>query len=629
MCGIVGKYNFGNKEPVDKGLISKMCHEIIHRGPDDEGFYVKDYIGLGMRRLSIIDLESGHQPIFNEDNTILIVLNGEIYNFLDLRQFLEKKGHKFFTKSDTETLAHAYESYGIEFIKKIRGMFAFALWDENKKILILARDRLGKKPLYYFEKNGTLWFCSEIKSMLVDPEIQRRVDLQALDYFLSFNYIPAPLTIFQGIKKLPPGTMLICENGQIKIEKYWSLDNSFQNAMDENECAEHIYQLLSESVKMRLISDVPLGAFLSGGIDSSIIVGLMTEHSNSPVKTFSIGFTEDEFSELKYARVIAKRFSTDHHEYIVTSDVKELIPNLVWHYGEPIGDSSAIPTYYVSKVTRRSVTVALCGDGGDELFAGYGKYPIIENIISKNSLNALLRRIVTKLILNKDLNFLSVNNIFKRIQNFLGYRFSTPHERDLRWITRFESSFKNNLYTPEIKNSIQDHWPRSFYYSKIAESPNEDILSRISFMDLTSYLPDDLLIKADIASMANSLELRSPFLDQKFVEFAARIPNSLKVRNGQSKYILKKAFAKLLPKEILGRKKMGFAVPMDKWLRGELNGLAYETLLYSTTEVAKYFNKNFLKYLLDSHSSQKQNYGTHLWLLINIILWYQTFISKN
>jgi len=629
VCGIVGKYNFGNREPIEEGLIRKMCSKIIHRGPDDEGVYLKDYIGLGMRRLSIIDLGSGDQPIFNEDRSVVIVYNGEAYNFLELREILEKKGHQFYTKTDTEVLVHAYEEYSTEFIKEIRGMFAFALWDEKKKRLILARDRLGKKPLYYFEKNGTLWFCSEIKSMLIDPQIERSVDLQALDYYLSFNYVPAPLTIFEGIRKLPPATMLICENGQTKIEKYWTLDNSFQNAMDENECAEHLYQLLSESVKMRLISDVPLGAFLSGGIDSSVIVGLMAEHSSLPVKTFSIGFTEDEFSELEYARLIAKRFSTDHHEYIVTSDVKELIPKLVWYYNEPVGDSSAIPTYYVSKMTRQSVTVALSGDGGDELFAGYGKYPIIQNIISKNSLNGLLRSIVSKFILSKDLNFLSVDSIFKRLQNSMGYRFSTPRERDLRWITRFDGSFKSHLYTDEIKGVIHDHQARSFYNLRVAESLNKDVLSQISFMDLTSYLPDDLLIKADMASMANSLEVRSPFLDHKFVEFAVRIPNSLKVKNGQSKYILKKAFAKLLPKEIMERRKMGFAIPIDKWFRGELKELAYETLLDNTTGAARYFNRKFLQYLLDSHSSQEQNYGTQLWLLINIILWYQVFISKN
>ena len=628
MCGIVGKYNFGRGTLVDEDLIKKMCSQIVHRGPDDEGIYVKDCVGLGMRRLSIIDLEGGHQPVFNEDKTIVIVYNGEAYNFLGLRKLLEKKGHRFYTKTDTEVLVHAYEEYGIDFIENIRGMFAFALWDDRKKRLILARDRMGKKPLYYTEKNGTLWFCSEIKSMLVDPQVERMVDFQSLDYYLTFNYIPAPMTIFQGIKKLPPATVLICENGKIKTEKYWTLNNSTNILMDEKECTDHIYQLLSESVKMRLISDVPLGAFLSGGIDSSIIVGLMAEHSSMPVKTFSIGFTEGEFSELEYARVVAKHFSTDHHEYIVTSDVKDLIPKLVWYYSEPVGDSSAIPTYYVSKMTRQSVTVALSGDGGDELFAGYGKYPIIQNIISKNSLNGLLRSIVSRLILSKDLSFFPVDSIVNRIQKSLGYRFSTPKERDFIWISHFDGSFKGHLYNSEIKNSIRRLQARDYYLSKTNQSPNIDVLSQINFMDLTSYLPDDLLIKVDIASMANSLEIRTPFLDHKFVEFAVTIPNSLKLRNGETKYILKKAFASLLPEKILQRGKMGFSIPIDKWFREDLRKFCYEVLLDSNGEIGRYFNQRFLKYMLDAHCSGAKNYGTKLWLLVNFALWHEIFISN-
>ena len=374
MCGIVGKYNFKNNSPVEKRLIEEMCSQIVHRGPDDEGVFVKGNIGLGMRRLSIIDLEVGHQPIYNEDKSVVIVYNGEIYNFIELRKPLEEKGHRFYTNTDTEVLVHAYEEYGLDFINKIRGMFAFALWDEKQERLVLARDRMGQKPLYFKENQGTLWFCSEIKSMLMDRSVEREVDLSSLDYFLTFAYIPSPQTMFKGIKKLPPATMLICERGRIAKKKYWTFDNTCQATVDISECAERLYSLLSESVRMRLISDVPLGAFLSGGIDSSIVVGLMAEHSTTPVKTFSIGFTEDEFSELEYARLVSKRFSTEHHEYVVDSKVEELIPKLVWHYSEPVGDSSAIPTYYVSKMTRESVTVALSGDGGDELFAGYGRY---------------------------------------------------------------------------------------------------------------------------------------------------------------------------------------------------------------------------------------------------------------
>lgn len=630
MCGIVGKYNFGNGDQVGEDLIRKMCAQIVHRGPDDEGIYVKDNIGLGMRRLSIIDLGGGHQPIYNEDKTVVIVFNGEAYNFLDLKEVLTKKGHQFYTQTDTEVLVHAYEEYGIDFIKEIRGMFAFALWDSGKKRLILARDRMGKKPLYYLEKNGILWFCSEIKSILVDRMVERKVDLQSLDFYFAFNYIPSPRTIFQDIKKLPPATMLICEKGQTKTEKYWTLDNSVRNSMDENEYSDHLYELLNESVKMRLISDVPLGAFLSGGIDSSIIVGLMASNSTRPVKTFSIGFTEDEFSELEYARMTAKHFSTDHHEYIVTSDVKDLIPKLVWYFNEPVGDSSAIPTYYVSKMTRQSVTVALSGDGGDELFAGYGKYPKIQRIIAKNSLNGLLRSVVSRFIISQDLSFLPMSSLFRGVQRSLGYRFSTPKERDFLWITRFDNSLKDQLYTPEMMKSVQKQQARGYYLLRTNESPNKDVFSQVLFVDLTSYLPEDLLIKVDIASMANSLEVRSPFLDHKFVEFAAAIPNSLKLRNGETKYILKKAFSNLVPKEILEREKMGFSIPIDKWFRHDLQPLAYETLLLNNNyEIKALFNRKFIKYMLDSHSSGKASYGGGLWLLVNFVLWHEMFINNN
>lgn len=628
MCGIVGKYSLAEKELVDEQIIRKMCSTIIHRGPDDHGIYVKNSIGLGMRRLSIIDLQGGRQPIFNEDKTVVIVYNGEAYNFLKLRDELKEQGHKFKTQTDTEVLVHAYEQYGIDFIKRIRGMFAFALWDERKKRLILARDRLGQKPLYYTEVNGTLWFCSEIKSILVDPLVERAVDLQSFDYYLTFNYIPAPRTIFKGIKKLPPGTMLICENGNTKLHKYWALDNSTNYSFDENECASILYDLLSESVKIRLAADVPLGAFLSGGIDSSIIVSLMAQHSVAPVKTFSIGFTDNDFSELEYARLVSQRFETEHHQHILTSDVKNLIPKLIWYYNEPVGDSSAIPTYYVSKMTRQYVTVALSGDGGDELFAGYGKYPLIQNILSKNPINHSLRLTLSKLIKSWDLGYLQFNSILKRIKDYVGYHFSTACDRDFIWISRFDNYYKSKIYSKDIKQIIDSKKAREFYESKLNKSFSKDTFSKILFVDLTSYLPDDLLIKVDIASMANSLEVRSPFLDHKFVEFAASIPNSLKLCNGQTKYVLRKAFESLIPTQILERKKMGFSIPIDKWFRHDLHEFSREILLSTDGEINRYFNQKFLAYMLDAHGSGARNYGTKLWLILNFVIWHDMFISN-
>jgi asparagine synthase (glutamine-hydrolysing) len=398
--------------------------------------------------------------------------------------------------------------------------------------------------------------------------------------------------------------------------------------MDENECAEHLYKLLSESVKMRMISDVPLGAFLSGGIDSSIIVGLMAEHSSLPVKTFSIGFTEGEFNELEYARIIAENFGTDHHEHIVTSDVKDLMLKLIWYFNEPVGDSSAIPTYYVSKMTRQSVTVALSGDGGDELFAGYGKYPIINRIIHSNSFEKKVRKIISSHIIRKDLMPSTMNNFFYRLQLALKYRFSTAEERDFLWINHFDNFSKNDIYSHELVHLIKKDLPRKFYDSQLQSSINQNPLNRINIMDLTAYLPDDLLVKVDIASMANSLEVRSPFLDHKFVEFAVGVPNSFKLRNGDTKYILKKAFTKLLPQQIIERKKMGFSIPVDKWFRYDLKEFSYETLLYGNKEIKEYFNKKFMKYLLDAHCSGARNYGTQLWLLINFALWYDMFVNQ-
>lgn len=628
MCGIAGKYDLYHKRSIDRDLISKMCSQIVHRGPDDEGIFVKDWIGLGMRRLSIIDIEGGRQPIFNEDETIIVVYNGETYNFKSLKESLLERGHIFTTATDTEVLVHAYEEYGVDFVERLRGMFAFALWDATRKRFILARDRMGKKPLYYFHHNGFLWFGSEIKSILVDPDVKRSVDLQALDYYLSFNYIPAPSTIFKDIKKLPPAAILVCENGKLQVNKYWTLNNLSNASTNEHECTERLYESLSEAVKIRLVSDVPLGAFLSGGIDSSIIVGLMAEHSTSPVKTFSIGFDDEDFSELEYAKIISEVFSTDHHEYVVTSDVQELIPRLIWHYTEPVGDSSAIPTYYVSKMTRQSVTVALSGDGGDELFAGYGKYPIIQDITSKNKLNSLLRTMITRVFLAQNLGFLPLQSIVPRIQRSLSYRLSTAKHRDFIWITHFDGFLKNHLYSPHLKRAIQKDLSSAYYQSRTSQSPDNDVLSQILYTDLTSYLPDDLLIKVDIASMANSLEVRCPFLDHEFVSLAVSIPNSLKLRNGESKYILKKAFAKVLPDRILKRKKMGFSIPIDRWFRTDLKEFSEEILLHDRRNVDSFFNRSFLKHLLDSHASGENNHGTLLWLLLNFVLWHRMFIEE-
>ena len=628
MCGICGKFSFQSQEKVSEDLLDRMCRQIRHRGPDDQGMYVKGPIGLGMRRLSIIDVAGGRQPIHNEDKTVWVVFNGEIYNFQELRDDLERRGHFFLTNSDTEVIVHAYEVYGVDFLGKLRGMFAIALWDAARQRLVLARDRVGKKPLYYTVAGGALLFGSEIKSLLQDPSVARRVDLRALDLYLTFQYVPAPLTMFQGIHKLPPAGVLLCENGTVKVERYWELDDTCDESLGVEECCERLRSLLRESVRLRMISDVPLGAFLSGGLDSSIVVALMAEQSRFPVKTFSIGFEEEEFSELKYARIVAERFGTDHHELIVKPDITELIPKLVWHFNEPFGDSSAIPTYYLSEMTRRSVTVALSGDGGDELFAGYTKYPMFERMMAQHPLVSSLQRAINKPLSMIDPAMFPDGSVPSKLIRSLTVRTMSPEARNFYWLSYYDQFFKRRLYSRDVKNLISPENAEAFYVAQLGASKRHDPISRILMADFLKYLPDDLLVKVDIASMANSLEVRCPLLDHKVVEFAAGIPWSYKVRGGETKWILKKAFSGLLPPEIVNRDKQGFAIPIDRWLRTTLKGYAHETLLSGNAGGMKqYFATEFVERLLSSHMSGMADHGGKLWLLLMFAVWHQTYIE--
>ena len=604
MCGICGKFSFQRHEKVSEDLLDRMCRQIRHRGPDDQGIYVKDCIGLGMRRLSIIDVAGGRQPIHNEDKSVWVVFNGEIYNFQELRDDLERKGHFFLTNSDTEVIVHAYEAYGLDCLKKFRGMFAIALWDETRQRLVLARDRVGKKPLYYTVADGALLFGSEIKSLLQDSSVARRVDLRALDLYLTFQYVPTPLTMFQGIHKLPPASVLLCEDGTVKVERYWELDDTWDGSWDVEECCERLLSLLKESVRLRMISDVPLGAFLSGGMDSSGVVAFMAEQSRFPVKTFSIGFEEEEFSELKYARIVAQRFGTDHHELIVKPNITDLIPKLAWHFDEPFGDSSAIPTYYLSEMTRRSVTVALSGDGGDELFAGYTKYPLFERMVTTHPIVSSLQRALNKPLSMIDPCMFPDGSVAGRLIRSLTVRTMSPEARNFYWLSYYDEHFKRRLYSAEIRNLVSPKDAEMVYAEQLNASRQGDPISRILMADFLKYLPDDLLVKVDIASMANSLEVRCPLLDHHVVEFAAKIPWSYKVKGGETKWILKKAFAKVLPPEIVNRNKQGFAIPLDRWFRTALKGYAYETLLSGNgCGVKRYFATDFVERLLSSHMS--------------------------
>ncbi len=635
MCGICGIFNYSSKLPIEKKLLNKMCNAIIHRGPDDEGYYFSpdsavhgSQIGLGIRRLSIIDLQTGHQPIHNEDAKIWVIDNGEIYNFQELRLNLQEKGHKFYTKTDTEVIVHLYEDYGIDCVKYLRGMFAFALWDEKKRKLFLVRDRLGKKPLSYTIHNGYLIFGSEIKCILEISEIKREINLEALHYYLTYQYVPSPLSMFKNIKKLPPASILSCdEQGNINIQNYWNLNYRNKLNLREEEYGEQIREKLKEATKLRMISDVPLGAFLSGGIDSSAIVGLMSEISSEPVKTFSIGFEEQDFSELEYARLVANHFGTNHQEFIVKPQMIDILPKLVWHYGEPYADSSALPSYYVARETRKYVTVALNGDGGDENFAGYMRYKAnkIAYFVAKIYRYAGGKRI--NFILDLFAESSNQQNFLRKAKRFSSALFESPEYRNIQWHCFFNNEQKMRLYSDEMR----DRFAKVNAYDYMAEifinAPADDFLDKILYTDVRTYLPEDLLVKMDIAAMANSLEVRSPFLDHKFMEFAVQIPAYFKLRGLTLKYILKKSMKGFLPKKILNRSKMGFGIPIAKWFRQDLKEYIKEILLDKKSTKRGYFNHKYVEQMIEEHISGRRDHGYRLWALLMFELWHRIYID--
>ncbi len=625
MCGICGVYNFRNRKPVDQDLIKRMAEALKHRGPDDEGIYInaKCNIGLGVRRLKVIDLETGHQPIHNEDESIWIVFNGEIYNFRNLRGELEKKEHRFYTKSDTETIVHLYEEYGEDCVHKLNGMFAFAIWDSREERLFLARDRIGIKPLFYVEHKGSLIFASEIKSILENREISKEVDVQSLYSMMKLQYIPAPKTIFKRIKKLLPGHILICQKGGISIERSWDLD-LIRKGESEAFYLEELPKLLEESVKLRLISDVPLGAFLSGGIDSSIIVSLMSKFSKRPVKTYSVGFeAEDSFNELKYARLASQHFRTDHHELIMKSkDIEELLPKIVYHLDDPITDPAVIPTYLVSRLARKEVTVVLTGEGGDELFAGYRRYSLDRLAIYYSKLPSIIRKKMIPIL---------VSRLFPKgrfLQGIEAINQPPNVRRHLNWVSKFSDETLEKLYTEQMEDSIRKEELERIFGPYFEPQEERDFLSRTLYCDIKTWLPDDLLVKVDRMSMATSLEARVPYLDHRMVELCISMPIHFKLRGFTSKYILRKAFSELIPKEILRRKKQGFTVPLALWFRKELKDFTQEILSQNSVAKRGYFNYNYIKHILKEHLEGKRDYSREIWSLLIFELWVQTFIKN-
>jgi len=623
MCGIAGIINTQDTL-VDRLALEKMGQAMIHRGPDDEGIYLKGGTGLIHRRLSIIDLETGHQPISNEDGSVHIIANGEIYNFKELRKELEGKGHSFSTNSDTEAVLHAYEEYGEDgFLPKLRGMFAIAIWNEREKKLVLGRDRLGQKPLLWYEKGGRLIFASEFTGLLAEGSIKREMNFEAIYHYLTFMAVPAPLTAFGGVNRLMPGSYLVYRDGRVIIKQYWQLKYKPKNEISLTRAEDEIMELLSESIKLRLVSDVDLGILLSGGVDSSAILALAAKNTSQRLKTFSIGFEESSFNELPYARKVAKYFDTDHEEFIIEPKAVEILPELVKRYGEPFADSSAIPSYYVSKMAASQVKVVLNGDGGDEIFAGYRRH--LANHLAARGVG------IPGPLLGALSGFSKIMSAGARRESWraLPARYLSAHklnfnERYLRWVGVFNEEDKMNLLSDSFRENIAD-----INSVRIISSCEGELsaLDEILFADTNFNLANDLLVKIDIASMANSLEARSPFLDHRLVEYVAQLPSGMKINNNKLKFLLKEVLGKLMPAKLIRRKKQGFAVPIGQWFRSSMKDFLKDHLLSGPALKRDYFNIKTVEGLIKGHLSQAGDYSHQLWTLLMLELWQREFID--
>jgi len=626
MCGICGLAGW-----VESGTLDRMCDVMTHRGPDDRGAYTDlgGPVGLAMRRLSIIDLAGGHQPLANEDETVWIVFNGEIYNYRELREELGGKGgspkHRFATSSDTEVIVHLYEELGEACVQKLRGMFAFALWDTRQRKLVIARDRLGIKPLYYHFDEGKLAFASEIKALLECPWVQRQVKLEALDQYLTLQYVPAPRTLFEGICKLRPGHLLVWQNGSLTTRAYWTLPQGMNGRVtDEREGAEQLLEMLREAVKLRLISDVPLGAFLSGGLDSSLVVALMSEFMDQPVKTFSVGFEGwEEGSELPQARRVAEHFGCDHHEVVLQPNVEELIHKAVWHWDEPVADPAALPTYLISEFARNWVTVVLTGEGADELFAGYKQYMVDRFAPSFQRCPAWLRDGVLRPLARRWIGPGRLDTAWDALSC------ADPIQRHGRWVSVFPDPLRLSLYTDDVRQSLSEaNGANQVLQQMFAEARDGTWLERRLHVDTRGWLPDDLLMKVDKMSMAVSLEARVPYLDHHVVEFVSRhLPGRLKLRGNTTKYILKQAARQLLPAAILNRPKHGFNLPLERWFREELRGFVQEVLLSEEARQRGYFRPEAVAGLFQEHQAGRYNHSRRLYALLMFELWHQKFIA--
>jgi asparagine synthase (glutamine-hydrolysing) len=613
---------------VDGELVVAMCAGLEHRGPDSRGIHLDRQVGLGIQRLRVIDLATGDQPVYNEDRSVAVVLNGEIYNYRELRRRLTANGHRFATDGDTEVIAHLYEEEGPDFVKSLAGMFGLALWDAKREELFVARDRIGKKPLFYAERGGTISFASELWALLADGEIPREVDPAAIDRFFTYTYVPSPFSAFRAVRKLPPASLLRWRAGVTRIEPYWKADfaTKLEVGSDE-EAGELVRDAVREAVRRRMVADVPLGAFLSGGVDSTVVVAAMAELSSTPVKTFSIGFESTAFDELPYARYVAERFDTEHHELVVRPDAVELLPKLARHYGEPFADHSAIPSFYLAEMTRRHVTVALTGDGGDEVFGGYGRYAhgaILERFDSVPAgLRSGVAALAARVRADGDLN--SRRNRLRRAAALLPL---TPQDRYVRAMSRFALDLRDSVYTPEFRAALEGSASETIA-EPWAASTAVDPIDRMLDVDQQTYLPGDLLTKMDIATMAYGLEARSPLLDQELVALGAALPARFKVRGREKKIALRAALRGVVPDEHIDRTKQGFQVPMAEWFRTDLREMARETLLGAAAEGRGYLRQDVVAGLLQRHLDRAEDNSSLLWSMLSFELWQQQVVEAR
>ena len=622
MCGIAGIAR-ASGAPVERETLERMCEAQAHRGPDARGLHCDDGIGLGIQRLRVIDLVTGDQPVHNEDRTVTVVLNGEIYNFRELRRRLSGNGHTLATEGDTEVIVHLYEELGPACVRELHGMFAFALWDSRRRQLLLARDRVGKKPLFYCERPGALSFASELRALMQDPEVPREIDHQALDAYLAYGCVPAPMSAFAGVRKLMPASTLTYRDGAARIERYWRLDYAHKRAhAPAREVEEEIRASIRRAVRSRMVADVPMGAFLSGGIDSSAVVAAMAENSSEPIKTFSIGFEDERFNELPQARLIARKFATDHHELVVRPDAVEMLPKVVRQYGEPFADHSAMPAFYLARFAREHVTVALNGDGGDESFAGYERYTTNLALAELDRLPLALRRAAAAAARGAPLG-----GDQRRLRSRLGrFAIAGGLDRESRYVaarSMFTAAERARLYTPEYAAMLGVSRAAEPLLEPWRSSTASDLLDQFLDVDVNSYLPDDLLAKIDIATMAYSLEGRSPLLDHELMELAASLPPELKAARGQRKRILRSALRGWIPDEILDAPKRGFRLPVARWLREDLRGYAREVLLDPGATSRGWCEQGEVCGLLDEHAAGTHDHGRGIWTLLMLELWYR------